>query len=105
MNWIYLTIASIFEIGWPIGMKIANSSEKIVFGWVIAILCMCLSGIFLWLAQKNIPIGTAYAVWTGMGTAGTFLAGILFFNESGELMRYFGVILIISGVIILKFAH
>lgn len=59
-------------------------------------------GAFLWLAQRQIPIGTAYAVWTGIGAAGTFLVGIHFYGDPTSLMRYLGVALIILGVITLK---
>lgn len=70
----------------------------------MAIICMAVSGLFLWFAQQAIPIGTAYAIWTGIGAAGTFLIGVLFFGDASSLLRYFGVILIISGVIVLKLA-
>ncbi|GGO72955.1 hypothetical protein GCM10010982_32340 [Bowmanella pacifica] len=66
---------------------------------------MGISGALLWLAQKQIPMGTSYAVWTGIGAAGTFLVGILFYGDATSLARYFGVLLIISGVIVLKLAH
>jgi quaternary ammonium compound-resistance protein SugE len=65
---------------------------------------MTLSGIFLWLAQREIPIGTAYAVWTGIGAAGTFMVGVFFFGDAASLMRYLGVALIIAGVATLKLA-
>jgi quaternary ammonium compound-resistance protein SugE len=59
----------------------------------------------LWLAQRNIPIGTAYAVWTGIGAAGTFLVGVLHYGDPSSLSRYMGVALIIAGVVTLKLAH
>lgn len=98
-------IAAIFEVGWPVGLKMADvSSAKI--GWIIfAILAMTLSGVFLYFAQKEIPIGTAYAVWTGIGAKCTFLIDIALFNDALSLMRFIGVILIITGVILLKFGH
>lgn len=105
MSWIYLCVATLFEIGWPIGLKMADVSA-VKIGWiVIAVISMILSGVFLYLAQKNIPIGTAYAVWTGIGSVGTFLAGILLFHDVFTFMRGFGVLLIIGGIIILKFGH
>lgn len=58
----------------------------------------------LWLAQKQIPLGTSYAVWTGIGAAGTFLVGIFFYGDPSSFMRYLGVLLIISGVVVLKLA-
>jgi len=63
------------------------------------------SGVFLWLAQRDIALGTAYAVWTGIGAAGTFLVGIWFFGDAASLGRYLGVILIVGGVVTLKLAH
>lgn len=104
MSWIYLLIAAVFEIGWPIGYKLSTMAGLRWTGFGIALACITLSGIFLWLAQREIPIGTAYAVWTGIGAAGTFLAGMWLFGEPSSLMRYFGVILILSGVIVLKLA-
>ena len=59
----------------------------------------------LWLAQKHIPIGTAYAIWTGIGAAGTFAVGVMFFGDPTSLARYAGVALILGGVITLKLAH
>ena len=98
-------MAGLFEIGWPVGLKMAQAPESILSGVVIAIVCMGISGLLLWLAQKQIPIGTSYAVWTGIGAAGTFLVGVMFYGDAASLGRYFGIILIISGVITLKMAH
>ncbi len=106
MAWIYLIIAALFEIGWPLGLKLADNPSFLKFWWILfAIISMALSGVFLFLAQKQIPIGTAYAIWTGIGTIGTFLIGIVFFNDAINLIRFLGVILILSGVIILKLHH
>ena len=71
----------------------------------MAIGFMAVSGTLLWLAQKEIPMGTAYAVWTGIGASGTFLLGIWFYGDPTSLLRYMGVLLIILGVVVLKFAH
>ena len=72
MAWILLIIAGLFEIGWPLGFKLASMHSK-YFIWFIglSILSMGLSGYFLYLAQKSIPIGTAYVIWTGIGAIGT----------------------------------
>ncbi|MBO6256649.1 multidrug efflux SMR transporter [bacterium] len=102
MQWIYLLIASIFEVGWPLGLKIATNSQYRILWIVFAIIAMALSGIFLYLAQKQIPIGTAYAIWTGIGASCTFLIGVLVFHDILNLMRALGVILIIAGVVLLK---
>jgi quaternary ammonium compound-resistance protein SugE len=66
---------------------------------------MIVSGSLLWPAQKQIPLGTSYAVWTGIGAAETFLVGIWFFNDASNLGRYLGILLIIAGVATLKLAH
>ena len=65
---------------------------------------MALSGYFLWLAQQSIPIGTANAIWTGIGGVGTFIVGVLFFGDALSLMRILGVSLIVIGVATLKFS-
>ncbi|MBS3797090.1 MULTISPECIES: DMT family transporter [unclassified Pseudoalteromonas] len=105
MAWVYLICAGLFEIGWPVGLKLAQEPQTRWFGIAMAVIFMAISGFLLWLAQKTIPMGTSYAVWTGIGAAGTFLVGILFYGDSSSLMRYFGVLLIIAGVITLKLAH
>ena len=63
---------------------------------------MAISGTLLWLAQRSIPIGTAYALWTGIGAAGTFLVGVFVFGDATSLLRYLGIVLIIAGVAALK---
>ena len=75
-----------------------------VLGPIISVLSMTISGILLWLSLKGISIGTAYAVWTGIGAAGTFIIGVLYFNDPSILLRWIGVSLIILGVIFLKAA-
>jgi quaternary ammonium compound-resistance protein SugE len=93
-----------FEIGWPLGLKLSAIPSYKVLGPVISVLSMTISGILLWLSLKGISIGTAYAVWTGIGAAGTFIIGVLFFNDPSILLRWIGVSLIILGVIFLKVA-
>jgi quaternary ammonium compound-resistance protein SugE len=102
MAWFYLIIASLFEITWAVGLKYTNGLTK-PLPTVITIVAMLLSFIFLSQAAKQLPIGTAYAIWTGIGAAGTAIYGILFFNESREIIRVFSILLIIAGVIGLKF--
>lgn len=102
MSWIYLIIAAVFEIGWPLGFKLSQTTNN-RFGWIIfAVASMALSGLFLWFAQKNIPTGTAYAVWTGIGAVGTFVVGIYFFHDSAGFWRMISVFLIVAGVVGLK---
>ncbi len=104
MSWVYLVLAGLTEIGWPVGLKIAQSGQHKVTGIAIAIGFMVVSGTLLFLAQRTIPLGTAYAVWTGIGAAGTFLVGICFFGDAASLLRYIGVMLIVGGVVVLKLA-
>ena len=101
----YLIIAGLLEIGWPIGLKISQQSDSRWLGIGIAVAFMVVSGFMLWLAQRDIPMGTSYAVWTGIGAAGTFIVGILFYGAAATFGRIAGVLLIICGVITLKISH
>ena len=105
MAWFYLFIAAIFEVGWPVGLKMAEVSSSKIYWVLFAVIAMTLSGFFLYIAQKTIPIGTAYAVWTGIGATCTFLIGVIFFNDALSLIRFLGVFFIIIGVALLKFGH
>jgi quaternary ammonium compound-resistance protein SugE len=105
MSWIYLILAGLFEIGWPVGLKMAQDPQQRWTGVAVAVVFMVLSGLLLWLAQRTIPIGTAYAVWTGIGAAGTFAVGVLYYGDPTSFLRYLGVALIVAGVITLKVAH
>ena len=103
-HWVYLVVAGLFEIGWPLGLKLASTPAMKVWGLLLAVGCMGLSGLFLWLALKGIPMGSAYAVWTGIGAAGTFLVGVFFFGDPSLLLRWMGLGLIVAGVVCLKLA-
>jgi len=105
MNWFYLILGGIFEIGWPLGLKLSQTMNSKVLGLVMAGISMTLSGLFLWMAQKTIPIGTAYAVWTGIGAVGTLFVGIIIFNDSASFWRMFSALLIVTGIVGLKLAH
>lgn len=105
MAWVYLLLAAVFEIGWPLGFKLSQQPAFRIGGIAMAIVSMGLSGWLLWLAQREIPIGTAYAVWTGIGGAGTFLIGVMFFGDPASLARFIGVAMIVGGVVTLKLAH
>lgn len=105
MAWTYLIAAGFFEIGWPVGLKMAQTPGRSVVGVILAGVCMIISGYLLFLAQRHIPMGTAYAVWTGIGAAGTFVLGIFLYGDPVGAMRIFSVLLIISGVVLLKLAH
>jgi quaternary ammonium compound-resistance protein SugE len=104
IHWIYLVAAGFFEIGWPLGLKLASIHSFKILGPIISVISMAISGVLLWLSLKGISIGTAYAVWTGIGAVGTFIIGVLFFNDPSILLRWVGVSLIILGVIFLKVA-
>lgn len=105
MAWTYLLLAGMFEIGWPVGMKMAQHEKTRVAGIIVSVVFMAISGLLLYLAQRDIPIGVSYAVWTGIGAVGTFIIGIVFYDDPTSLMRYLGLCLIISGVAVLKLAR
>jgi quaternary ammonium compound-resistance protein SugE len=103
MNWMALVLAGLFEIGWPLGLKMAQTENNNKFIWVtVAVISMGISGGLLFYAQKSIPIGTAYAVWTGIGAVGTLLLGIFFFGDSANILRLLSALLIVVGIVGLK---
>jgi len=104
MAWIYIFIASIFEISWAVGLKYSNGFSNL-YPSIFTIITMILSYVFLSLGAKSLPIGTAYAVWTGIGAVGTALYGILFFNESKDFLRVFFIFLIVVGIIGLRLTY
>ncbi|EHJ48552.1 small multidrug resistance protein [Solidesulfovibrio carbinoliphilus subsp. oakridgensis] len=104
MAWMYLLLAAVCEISWPVGLKLAQGPGRATFGLVLAGVGMAASGWLLYLAQRQIPMGTAYAVWTGIGAAGTFGLGVAFFGDPASLPRFAGVALIVAGVVTLKLA-
>ncbi len=105
MAWLYLVIAGIFEWGWPVGLKLGLADTGFKWGWIaFAAVCITCSGALLLLAQRTLPIGTAYAVWTGIGAVGTFLLGIWLFAEAATLARFFFVGLIVAGILGLRWA-
>lgn len=101
MSWIYLGLAGLLEIGWAVGLKYTKGFTQL---WpsVGTVACMAVSFILLSLALKTIPMGTAYAVWTGIGAAGTALLGMILFGEPREVGRIVCLLLIISGTVGLK---
>jgi len=104
MGWIYLLLGGLFEIGWPVGMKMAQLTGHRFLYLSVAVISMALSGYLLYMAQQTIPIGTAYVVWTGIGAIGTLLIGIFFFGDSAGVWRILSAFLIIAGIIGLKLA-
>ncbi|WP_085905812.1 quaternary ammonium compound efflux SMR transporter SugE [Kiloniella majae] len=101
MPWVYLVLAGIFECGWAIGLKYADGWTKLVPS-LLTIAAMALSFWLLSAAMKTIPVGTAYAVWTGIGTVGVAVLGMILFNESHDIMRIICLLLIVSGIVGLK---
>lgn len=101
MSWIWILIASVFEISWAVGLKYSQGFTQIKAS-IFTVVTMILSYVFLSLGVKNLPIGTAYAVWTGIGAVGTTIYGILFFDEPKDLLRILFIFLIIIGIIGLK---
>ncbi len=104
MAWLYIFIASLFEISWAVGLKYSNGFTETKAS-IFTVVTMILSYIFLSMGVKNLPIGTAYAVWTGIGAVGTAIYGMLFFNEPKELIRIFFIFLIVIGIIGLKISY
>lgn len=102
MAWMYLLLAGLCEVGWPLGFKLASSGDNKILWIIFSIISMTLSGFLLFIAQKTIPMGTAYAVWTGVGAAGAFIVGILFFKDPSTFARMLSMVLIIAGIIGLK---
>jgi quaternary ammonium compound-resistance protein SugE len=102
--WAYLLAAALFEIGWPLGLKMAQTPERRRSGFALAALSFAASGALLYLAQRHIPMGTAYAVWTGIGAAGTFALGLWLYHEPGNALRIASVTFIVLGVVGLKLA-
>ncbi|GAA5233819.1 quaternary ammonium compound efflux SMR transporter SugE [Verticiella sediminum] len=103
MHWIILFFAGLFEVVWAIGLKYTYGFTRLVPS-VITIAGMIVSFWLLSTAMKVLPLGTAYAIWTGIGAVGTFIAGVIFFHESLSAMRVLSVGLIVAGLIGLKLA-
>lgn len=102
MAWFYLILGGAFEIGWPLGFKLASTTGNRLLFISVSVVSMALSGLFLYMAQREIPIGTAYAVWTGIGAVGTLIIGIIFFSDPAHFARVFSALLIVAGIIGLK---
>lgn len=103
MAWIYLLIASLLEIGWAVGLKYSEGFTKF---WpsVWTILAMAVTYVFLAQAVKTLPLGTAYAIWTGIGAVGTAILGMILFGEPRDALRLGSIALIVAGIIGLKIA-
>jgi quaternary ammonium compound-resistance protein SugE len=97
MAWTYLVVAGLFECGWAVGLKYTEGFTKLI----PSLLVVTAMGISLWLlsvSMKTIPVGTAYAVWTGIGAVGVAIMGMFLFGESRDVMRIVCLLIIVSGI-------
>ena len=101
MGWVYLFVAGLFECGWAIGLKYSDGFTKL---WpsVYTITAMSVSLLLLALAMRTIPVGTAYAIWTGIGAVGVAILGMVLFGESKDIGRLLSIVLIVAGIVGLK---
>ena len=105
MAWLHLVLAGVCEIGWPVDLKLGWTDQGLRWGWIVfAVVAMMVSGALLLWAQRFIPMGTAYAVWTGIGAVGAFVVGIMAFGDSASTLRMVSIGLIVAGIIGLKLA-
>ncbi len=103
MAWVYLAIAGLFEVGWAIGLKYTEGFSKLVPS-VLTVGAMVISIVLLGIALRELPVGTGYAVWTGIGAVGTAILGIVIFAEPATAMRLASIGLILAGIVGLKLA-
>jgi quaternary ammonium compound-resistance protein SugE len=101
MAWIWLTAAGLLEIVWAVGLKYTDGFTKPIPS-AITLVAMAASMLLLALAVRTIPIGTGYAVWTGIGAVGVALVGMFLFDESRDLLRIGSILLIVAGIVGLK---
>ena len=103
MHWLILFVAGLFEIGWAVGLKYTEGFTRL---WpsIGTVLSMIISMGLLGIALKSLPVGTAYAIWVGVGTVGTAIVGIVVLGESSSFMRLFSLFLIVAGIVGLKLA-
>jgi quaternary ammonium compound-resistance protein SugE len=103
MSWVILLLAGLFEIGWAVGLKYTAGFTRLV-PTVATVASMVVSMGLLGFAMRNLPLGTAYAIWTGIGTLGTAFLGIALFGEAMTAARLGSIALIVTGIIGLKLA-
>ena len=102
MTWFILFLSGLFEVAWAVGLKYSEGFSKF---WpsVFTIICLAISMAGLAYAVRSLPVGTAYAVWTGIGAVGTVVLGMILFNEPKDLIRILFISMILGGIIGLKF--
>lgn len=103
MAWVYLLLAGLFEVVWSTAMKESHGFTKLVPS-IVTLVFMLLSFALLAISMKTLPLGTSYTVWVGIGAIGAFILGVTLFGESLNPMRVIAVLLIFSGVVLLKLA-
>lgn len=104
MDWLLLTLAGLFEVAWALGLKESHGFTRLVPS-LFTLVSLFLSVVFLGLAIKTLPLGTAYAVWVGIGVLGTSLAGMVLYAEPVTVLRLLSLIAILAGVVGLKLSH
>jgi len=101
MAWVYLVLAGLFEVTWAIGLKYAEGFTRLVPS-IVTIVGMIISVVLLGLALRDMPVGTGYAIWTGIGTVGAAILGMILFNEPATALRLGCIALIVAGIVGLK---
>ena len=104
MSWLILFFAGLFEIAWAVGLKYSDGFTRLLPS-VLTLAAMVISVVLLGWAMKGLPLGTAYAVWTGIGAVGTVIVGIFLFGESMAPLRLLSVALVVAGLIGLKLSN
>jgi quaternary ammonium compound-resistance protein SugE len=104
MNWILLIIAGLFEVGFAtcLGKAKVTTGNTSLYWMIGFFICLCISMLLLYKATQTLPIGTAYAVWTGIGAVGTVIMGIIFFKEPADFWRLFFITTLIASIVGLK---
>ena len=103
MAWIWLLLAAVFEVGWAIGLKYTEGFTR-PWPTALTLAAMVVSVVLLGVAMKSLPVGTAYAVWVGVGAVGTAILGIVLFAEPATAGRLISLALIVAGIVGLKLA-
>lgn len=101
MSWVILIIAGLFEVAWAVGLKYTQGFTRPV-PTALTLIALAISMVLLERAVRELPVGTAYAVWTGIGAVGTAILAIYLFNEPASAPRLIGIALIVAGIIVLK---
>ena len=103
MAWVLLCVAGLFETAWPVGLKYSDGFSRLVPS-ILAVSAMIASIVCLAFALKSLPVGTAYAVWTGIGAVGTAILGMYLFQEPATSLRLGSIALVVAGIVGLKLA-